>query len=420
MAIGPDGNQFTRLRKRLILGAVASVSLALIAICAAINALDYHLTCQRADDVIRVIHGGGEVSSPLPRGSASRRGRNAGETSGAIYFMATIGDDGGISSLDTTHILPTDTSEMIALAREILASGAEGGFNGPYRFSVFDAGDGDREVVILDCSNDLAALVSLRKASLAVCAVCIILTFALLIPLSKRIVRPFERNAERQRRFVADVSHEIKTPIAIIAANNDLLEQLNGPSRWIDSSRSQVERIDGMVRGLIELVQAEEPLDGASLEPLDLRQMMQGACEDFQSLAETHGKRLVGRAEGTPAVMGDAGEMERLFGILLDNAIKYCEGEGPIVVEVGEVSRQMRRLARIRVSNPGAALSGEEAERIFDRFYRTDPSRAHKTGSYGIGLALARAIATRHGGSIAAESTEGSVTVVVTLPSCKV
>lgn len=408
-----------RLRRRLVLAAVGSAALALAAICLAINVLNYALTCQRADGMAEVIHDNGGIplhpsnrSPSLPAGMGSL----AEMPYRTRYFTVTLDDEGGTVSLDTSHVAAVDATEALDMAREILAGGRLTGFRGSYRFSVFDDGGGERTVVVLDCSTALDALQAFQGASAAVWAVCILITLALVIPLSARAIRPFEENATRQRRFVADASHEIKTPIAIISANNDLIERLDGPNRWTESTRTQVERIDGLVRGLMDLARAEEPPDRSSIGPVDLSRVADDACGEFQPLSDARGEALVRKLEEGVTVTGSTDDMERLVGILLDNAIKYCEGAGPVVLELASARRRGRRVAVLTVSNPCSALSEGDADLIFDRFYRADPSRSRDTGSYGIGLALARAIVGNHGGSISAEVARGSVSLVVTLP----
>lgn len=303
---------------------------------------------------------------------------------------------------------------MLSMAREILEGAQSGGFHGTYRFAVFQ-GDDLVTIVVLDCAGDLDSLELFRNVSIAVCAVCALIALALLVPLSRQAVRPFVVNLERQRRFVTDASHELKTPLAIISANNDLTEQISGPTKWTESTRRQIERVDGLVRGLVELSRADEPLDETAASTVDLSRVVRAACDDFAPLALAAEKDLGSTVEDGLSVRGSEPELERLVGILLDNAIKYCDGAGPIRLEL----RGARRRAQIVVSNPCSTLSADDIDRIFDRFYRADTSRARATGSYGIGLALARAIAERHGGSVRAELDGGSVRFLVTLPLCR-
>ena len=413
MGTGHGNAQSSRLRTRFILTAAIAFSIALTVVCFTINLWNYHLVCQRADDMVDLISENGSAPSepPQPDSQSDSGLRITAETPFETrYFIATFDEDGTISSLDASHIAAIDNSDMISMASEILGEPRQRGFYSTYRFATFTASD-SLTVIVLDCTGDLDSFELFRNVSVAVCAACVVVALALLIPLSKRAVRPFATNLERQRRFVTDASHELKTPIAIISANNDFTEQLSGPTQWTESTRHQIERIDGLVRDLVELSRADEPLDDAASR-MDLSRVAREVCSSFSPLALAAGKTLNPSIEAALNVMGNEAELERLVGILLDNAIKYSDGEGPIRLELKSAGHH----AQLVVSNPCSNLSPDDIDHIFDRFYRSDSSRARATGSYGIGLALAQSIVLKHGGDIRAKLGEGSVSFLVTLP----
>lgn len=409
-----------RLRRRFILAASGAFSVALLIICITINLWNYHLIGQRADAMLDLIHGSGEVPSEPPQSgsSAATDLRITAETPFQTrYFTVRLSQSGSLETLDASHVAAIGDSEMVSMAREALEGGrSRGFFHGSYRFAVYEEEGESLSVVVLDCSGDIEALELFLTVSIGVCGACALIALALLLPLSRLVVRPFAANQERQRRFVTDASHELKTPVAIIAANNDLIEQTGGQNQWTESTRTQIRRASALISDLVELARADESPDATPRAPVNLSSVTVGARDAFVPLAEAGGKELDCEVEDGLSVMGDAAELERLLGILLDNAIKYCEGSGPIRVVLDDVRRRTGRGARLVVSNPCTNLSAEDVEHVFDRFYRADASRSTGTGGHGIGLALARAIVRRHGGDIRAQLGEGVVSFVVTLP----
>lgn len=407
-----------RLRRRFILVASGAFSIALVVICVTINLWNYRLVSQRADGMLNLIHENGGIPSESPQAGATDAIdlRITAETPFQTrYFTVTLNRDGSLESLDASHVAAIGDAKMVALAREAVESGGSRGFRGSYRFAVFEEG-ASQTVVVLDCSGDMAAFELFLAVSIAVCGACALIALVALIPLSRLAARPFAENQERQRRFVTDASHELKTPVAIIAANNDLIEQTNGPNQWTESTRAQVERADALIKDLVELARADEPLDAATRVPVDLSSVTNRTCDAFAPLAQASEKDVELQVEDGLHVMGNEAELEHLAGILLDNAIKYCEGTGPIRLTLSCARRHAGKEARLVVSNPCSNLSGKDVRHLFDRFYRSDSSRSTGTGGYGIGLALARAITHKHGGTIRAKLDEGGVSFVVTLP----
>lgn len=165
-----------------------------------------------------------------------------------------------------------------------------------------------------------------------------------------------------------------------------------------------------------EMTRADEPPDRTTFEEVDLSELVDDAVEGFEPLAEASGRTLARAVDGGVEVRGSTEELERLAGVLLDNAIKYSSERAEVLVTLRTRRHGVSRMAELAVENPCEHLSAEDAAHLFDRFYRADASRSRETGGYGIGLALARAICTRHGGSIGAQVEGGRVTITAVLP----
>lgn len=266
--------------------------------------------------------------------------------------------------------------------------------------------------MVLDCFLQLQAANNVLRLTLLASLACIAIVFLLLVFLSRRVVRPFAENLEKQRRFVTDASHELKTPLAIISANTGLLEASLGENRWLASTQVQVSRLDRLIGHLVELARTEETLTEEEIQPVDLSGVVAGQMEDYRLLAQTSGKELESDVAPGVTVRGAADNLKRLCTLLLDNAVKYCDSGGTIRLTLA----QRGRWAVLSISNPCAGLDPAQLPRLFDRFYRADASRSRDTGGYGIGLSTARAIVGRHRGRLTAKSEDGLVVFTARLP----
>lgn len=237
----------------------------------------------------------------------------------------------------------------------------------------------------------------------------------LLLLLSKRIVRPVAESYEKQKQFITDAGHELKTPLTIIGADADLAEMECGENQWIQDIRRQTQRLTELTQDLIYLSRVEE--EGLSLQSIDfpLSDVAEEMAHSFLPLAQNQGKRLEIAVQPMLSFRGDEKSIRQLCSILLDNALKYSPQEGELLFRLEKQGKNILLSVSNTTSQP---IKKEELCHLFDRFYRTDPSRNSQTGGYGLGLSIARSIVTAHKGKIRAESPQESVlTIQVTLPS---
>lgn len=237
----------------------------------------------------------------------------------------------------------------------------------------------------------------------------------LLLLLSKRIVRPVAESYEKQKQFITDAGHELKTPLTIIGADADLAEMEWGENQWIQDIRRQTQRLTELTQDLIYLSRMEE--EGLSLQSIDfpLSDVAEEMAHSFLPLAQNQGKRLEIAVQPMLSFRGDEKSIRQLCSILLDNALKYSPQEGELLFRLEKQGKNILLSVSNTTSQP---IKKEELCHLFDRFYRTDPSHNSQTGGYGLGLSIARSIVTAHKGKIRAESPQESVlTIQVTLPS---
>ena len=321
--------------------------------------------------------------------------------------------DGNIASTNIDSIAAVDESGAAAYAQAVLESGGSSGFVENYRYLVHMT-DTETYVVFLDCSRSLSNARTFALASIGASLAGLVIVLLLLTLVSGKIVKPFSDSYEKQRRFITDAGHELKTPLTIIDADTEVLEMDCGENRWTADIHRQTKRLTELTNDLITLSRMEEA-DGINLtEKAALSQIVEEEISSFQTLAAAQKKSLSYEIEPDITIGGDEKSLHRLLSILLDNALKYSQENGKITVTL----RAQARTVKLAVYNTTAGMKRENLPQLFDRFYRTDASRNSRTGGYGLGLSIAASTVKAHKGKIAASTDdEKSLTITVTLPS---
>lgn len=404
------------LRRRFILIAMLSLLGTLAVLCTAIGLGAHYTAASRADRAITLLYEN-DGAFPAPAEShdpAAAFGFHITQETPfeTRYFIVELTADQEVRGVDIDHIAAVDRQAVVESINEILSSDRLRGYANYYRYGIFRHEDGGSTIVVLDCFLQLQSAYNTLRITVIVAISCAGIVFLLLMLLSKRAVRPFVENLERQKRFVTDASHELKTPLAILAADVELLRQPDTEQKWIDSAQAQITRLDKLIRDLVELARTEETIEDSAVTSFSISEAAQAAVEGFQPLAEAEGKFLEARVSPGVELRGVRENMFRLLSILLDNAVKYCDPGGTIRLSLDRRGRSVS----LTVSNPCAGAEAAQLPRWFDRFYRADASRARATGGYGIGLSTARAIVARHRGRIANRCENGQVTVSVVIP----
>lgn len=403
------------LRRKFILIAMASLVGTMVVLCTAIAIGNHCITTNRVDHAISALHqNDGNFLPPGPRSDPSNFDfQITPETSFETrYFIVELTAQKEIKSVNLDHIAALDRQTVVDTISRIINTGAERGYVDHYRFGVFPNEDGGNTIIVLDCFLQLQSANNMLHITIAIFLACVLIVFVLLIFLSKRAIRPFVDNLERQRQFITDASHELKTPLAILSADMGLLEDTHGEDKWLESAKSQIVRLDRLIKNLVELARTEETIREDAVEVFSVSEIAQANADAFQPLAEADGKSLVAEITDGINTKGIQNNFFRLFSILLDNAVKYCDAAGTIRLYVSMRGRNIC----IAISNPCVGVDTAQLPRYFDRFYRADSSRARSTGGYGIGLSTARAIVTRHKGRIYNHYADGIITFTAVIP----
>lgn len=392
-----------KLRFKLIVAAMVSLLAVLLVIMTAVGILSYRDIISDADATLAFLAENDGVFPKLDRdGPKGEPMLPMGfpmspempyETR---YFFVSLSGEGEVLTVNTGKIAAVDSSAAVEYARMVYAGGKTQGFVEDYRYLVHPA-DGETMVLFVDCNRSLDSFRSLLLICLGVSVAGALLVLVLLSFLSGRIVRPFLENYEKQKRFITDAGHELKTPLTIINADTEILEMDLGDNEWLKDIQAQTKRLSGLTHDLILLARMEEQSPQQKVEFL-LSDLVEEMAEAFRAVAITQGKTLTPRIQPMLSMVGDENALSKLVSILLDNAVKYASPGGEITCAL---DRQKNWL-RLTVSNSVEGMGDLQLDRLFDRFYRGDPSRNSRTGGYGLGLSIAAAITAAHKGKLTA------------------
>ena len=273
------------------------------------------------------------------------------------------------------------------------------GRTGNYMYRVTVQEDGCVTYAFLDISQETEAILRILLVTVAVGLGTWFLVLLLVIFLSRRAIAPIAQNIEKQRQFITDAGHELKTPLAVIISNVDVQELHGGKTKWLENIRSQALRLSDLTKQMLTLSKMDE--SGASTfvsTTFDASQVMQDTVRVFRESASLRGMQISTQIDPDIQITFSKEQYQQMLELLLDNAVKYGKEGGEIFVSM----HADRRMVRMKFSNPCEQLPDIEPDRLFDRFYRADTSRSRQTGGSGIGLAVVRAIAEHSGGKAAA------------------
>lgn len=409
-----------QLQKRFILAAMLSLTLVLTVIIGSGSFMNYYAIISQADETLTTLV---ENNGTFPKDSveeylAAKKAFlcGAGEPPPDIsyYFIVFMSETGQPLSINLRNIMKVDDETAVSYADSVWNTGKTTGFLDGYRYLRADAQGQDGELLIfLDCEQKLLSFQNFLFTSLLTSLVGLFAVCILLMILAKGIVRPISESYEKQKRFITDAGHELKTPLTIISADADVLEMQQGSNEWLTDIRIQTERLSRLTHDLIFLAKMEEGNKAVHVKEFSISDVAEQSVQAFQSLAKVQQKEFSSQIQPGLMLCGDPSQIERLFSVLLDNALKYSRPEGKISVAL----QPHKHSIRLEVFNTTDFIEKEQPPRLFDRFYRMDPSRSSETGGHGIGLSIAKAVVLAHGGEIAAASQdERSLKVSVILP----
>ena len=406
-----------RLKVKFITLAMGSLFLLLALMIIGMNTMSYNSIIQDADDVLGLLS---EHRGKFPDKFTEYPGKRPRPFSAETpyesrYFTVLLDSESAEIQVNTSKIASVDSDHAIEYVQEVLKGNSNTGFVDHYRFRV-DVERTTLRITFLDCSTKLNTFYQFLYSSIIMALCGYVILFFVIFFVSGRILRPIAESYEKQRRFITDAGHEIKTPLAIIQADADVMGMDIGDNEWLHDIRLQAKRLAGLTSDLIYLSRMEETSTNLTKVPFCISQLIQDTAHSFQALAQIQEKDLRCMLQPELFMEGDEKTIGQLMTILLDNAMKYSPAGGIISVECHRQGKNIRITVTNSTETP---VEKEKLNLIFDRFYRMESSRSTQTGGYGIGLALAQAIVSAHNGKITAHTPEPhTMEIFIQFSSC--
>ena len=393
-----------KLRAKFIFVTMCVVLAVLVAMAGTLNIATYKRVDDDTDDILAVLVDNGGIM-PLPEyvnGPTPIMPSLPPETPYQTrYFTVTI-KDGDFVKINMTSIHKLSEEQVIAYTNEVIASGQTEGYFGDYKIAKISTTSGEM-YIFLDCSQYLYTARHLTKISILVAVGALALIFGLVCFFSYIVVRPIEESYLKQKRFITDANHELKTPLAVIKATNEVVELTFGENEWTVSINNQVKKLTDLTEKLVFLSRMDEEKAEMPMIEFDLSQTTKEIAESFEYVSKASNKTYNINILPNLNMVGDVSLISQLISVLLENAFKYSNENGRIDITLSGTNKTKKLI----VGNTTTGIDKKNLDRLFDRFYRTDKSRNSETGGHGIGLSIAKSIVNIHKGKIFAKSDDG-------------
>lgn len=327
------------------------------------------------------------------------------------FFRIFLDEEKKVTNVNMDHIAAVDEKKAVRMTKIAMLRRGKVGLVGSYRYRK-EYKDGQvRSIIFLDCKENqsfyhLAVTITITVSTLLTCLITVIFAIA-----SKRAVRPFEINSNRQKQFITDASHELKTPLAIISANAEVLQYKGDGNEWTQNIIDQTKHMGKLINQLLVLAKLDEVQEKSEKQEADLKLLLEETIEPFEEVATQKKVTLKLHLEEGVTIRVNREQIAQLVSILTENAAKYVNDGGKIVWRLTKTQH-----GAVLVVKNTTEKELPDTKRMFDRFYRSDSSRSSKTGGQGIGLSIAKKIVDSHKGSITAKAGDGMVTFRVSLP----
>ena len=397
---------FKQLQKSFVKSAMLSFTAVLLVVLVAVNVVNYRQTVNQVDRLGTMLvnndgtfpdapEGGmGPKEHPehgMPKGMEFRKD----DQMATRYAVVRVANN-AVQSVDRTHLVSLDEEALKELGLRIAQGTSTKGWEGSLRYQVAKT-DAGTMVVLVDANKETQQVSRLMMVTGAVFILCLAVVYVLVRLVSKRAIRPFVENVERQQQFIANASHEIKTPLAVLSANTDLLAMMGTEAKFVDSNKRQIKRLNSLVEQMLILSRYDEGEATATKEEVDLVAVTKAIVEEILPVLNEKELQVEFTGEAQTIITTNKSAMTELIRILLDNAMKYTVGEPVITVEA--------KRNQLAIGNETEPMTKEQVSQIFDRFYRVDSSRNRTTGGSGLGLSIAQKIAETNNVQLTAELT---------------
>ncbi|MBR1796445.1 MAG: HAMP domain-containing histidine kinase [Clostridiales bacterium] len=326
------------------------------------------------------------------------------------YWVIRYDETGELLSVNGRY---SEKSEgfLLSISDEIRRGTPGNGHRGRIYYKYVEDEHGST-VAFIDATTEINALTRLFYIALIVCTAGLAVTYILVVHFSDYIVASEVENFARQNDFITNASHELKTPLAVIRANTEMSQMLNGEDEWSSSTLKQVDHMNGLIANLVMISKAQEMEDKTVMAVIDASEVVESSVKSFEPVASQEGLTLSTQITPEVSIKADASKIMQLTTLLVDNAIKYCDKGGIVRVELTQIRKGAVRLT---VSNSYKDGANVDYNKFFDRFYREDKSHNIDKGGYGIGLSIAENICRQYSGSINASWKNGEISFICQL-----
>ena len=396
------------LQWKFIRTAMMAVTVLLLVLLGAINLLNWWQVERQTDWMLQVLTQGDAPPVEPKRPEGFLPPLDADDKGAARFFQVFYDGTGQVAYVDVNQIATVTKEEAVDYAAQ--CQGRDQGTIDRFEFRRVSVPDGQGErILFLDISSSRWSILTVLAISAGMGLLCWLGTLLLVVLLSHRAIAPLARSMEKQRQFVTNAGHEIKTPLAIIQANTDAMELHQGPSKWSQNIRVQTLRLTGLMENLLTLARMDE-VKAPPAQRVELSSLAQEVCQSFREGAAQRNIQMEEAIAPDIVLQANREQMVQLLSILLDNGIKYTEPGGKLALSLQKEGKKVR----LRVRNGPTQIPEGDLSRMFDRLFRGDRARTQKGGGYGIGLSAAQAIVGAWGGTITA-TVEGKNTMVFTV-----
>ena len=402
-----------KLRQKFILISMFSLTFVIAIIIGIINIHNYSSIVKRADEKLGLIINNNGI---FPREKDNKIMPPDNKMSPEApfetrYFSVTFNNNGEVIKVNIDRIAAIYELSAESYATSLYNNSKTKGFFKNYRYQS-KTRDTETLYVFIDCQHDLITFREFLYASLLFSLIGITTIFLLVFFSSKIILKPISESYEKQKHFITDASHELKTPLTVIDASADVLEMEVGENEWITSIKDQVTRLTKLTEDLLMLSRMNET-NRVIFTDFSLSEVLEDSIKRFESVAISQGKTIETNIPNNISYNGEINMISQLFSILLDNALKYTNEKGLIKVSLSETEKNKK----IVFYNTCENIEIGNHDYLLERFYRKDSSRNSNTGGHGIGLSIAKSIIDNQKGKINIKSDDGkSITITITLP----
>lgn len=404
-----------KLRGKFIALSMMALFVLLLVIITGMNAINYNTVIAEADETLSVLSKNGGVFPEFDKKDKNGLPPNISPEAPyeERYFSVLLGKNNEVLQANTAKIKTVDTQQAIDYAARIVSGSKDKGFIDNYRF-VCNSEDTQTRITFLDCRRKLTSFRTFLLISIGMALVGYLIFFFVILFFSGKIFRPVTESYEKQKSFITNAGHEIKTPLTIIKADVDVLEIEVGENEWLTDIQKQTKRLTDLTNDLIYLSRMEETNGSMQMIEFPFSDIVIETASSFQALAQSQGKIFQCKVQPMLSLTGNEKAIRQLISILLDNALKYSPDNGIVSLTLEKKNKTLQLSVFNTTEN---FIPKEKLPLLFERFYRMDLSHNSQTGGYGIGLSMAKAIAAAHNGKMEAKTQDGySLQITVTVP----